>query len=124
MKHIFSRTKILSLVVITILFVSTNLLISSSGWVGGLCIRDLTGPSEDDHPMHTWTDFGLPLTFLQVTKEGCFDNQVTHSDFYPTRLLIDVVAFIIMGIALNYLLSRRQSRNRYSDDERFIGPHE
>ena len=124
MTQIFSRTKILSVVVITILFVSTNLLISSSGWVGGLCIRDMTGPSEDDHPMHTWTDFGLPLKFLRVTKEGCFNERVTHSDFYPSRLLIDVVTFIIMGIALNFLLTRRQSRNLHIDDERFIEPHE
>ncbi len=105
MKRFVANSRLVIATLSAILFIFSNVLFVEKGWSGGKCVRSLTGPSEDDHPYATGVVYGVPLKYLSVTTEGCFDDRVTQIEWYVGGLLVDIVAFVAFGVALYWFSS-------------------
>jgi len=113
MKRFVTDSRLVIATLTAILFILGNVLLVEKGWSGGGCVRSLTGPSEDNYPYATSAVYGVPLRFLSITTEGCFDDRVTQTDWYVEGLLVDIVAFVAFGVALYWFSSlHRRFRER------------
>jgi hypothetical protein len=91
---------ILSLVLIFLLL--SQVLLVSEGWVGPLCVKTLTGPSEGDHPQYSWKKYGFPLSFLTISSEGCFEERLTRTEIDALSLAIDCAIIFLMLVGVIY----------------------
>jgi hypothetical protein len=65
-----------------------------------MCMRAITGPGEEDHPMHSWRTFGFPFRFLYIHQDGCFEDRETQTEFVWSNLVIDVI-FMLTILAIS-----------------------
>ena len=98
------KNNLIITVLITVLFIVSQFVLYGEGWVGGKCVVDITQPSPEDHPQHTFKSYGLPFYYLYVHTEGCFDDRVTYSEWSPQALALNLVAFIVLGLVVNRLV--------------------
>jgi hypothetical protein len=114
MKRILHDTRLVIAIITTVLFILSQVLLVGGGWVGPACIQSITGPSEGDHAMYAWDSYGIPLEFLRVSLEGCFENRETVLTFEIVTLIIDIAVFVLFGMVLYYgvlLLKRLRQRS-------------
>jgi hypothetical protein len=60
----------------------------------------MTSPSPDVHAMYSWVSYGVPIEFLRITYEGCFEGQKITRNFEFLALAIDIGSFVLLGIIL------------------------
>ena len=119
-KQPLARARVLLPILTALSFVLAQIALVQSGWAGGQCVRSLTEPSGDDHPMFSWREYGVPARFLTVSTEGCFEGRATATEWDPAGLIIDVVAFGGIGGAAYLSTFRRrriQPRQDFLKDE-------
>jgi hypothetical protein len=117
MKRNLHDTRLVIAIITTVLFILSQALLVGGGWVGGLCMKSLSSPSEGDHAEYTWDSYGIPLEFYRVTTEGwegCFENQKIIRAFEFIPFVIDVASFIVIGVVLynGVLLLKRFGQKR------------
>ncbi len=95
-----------------IFFVLINALLPYRGEWGGVCATSITASNQDGYAYAVVVRYGVPVPFLSISQEGCFERRMKQVDWYALGFLIDLTAFLALGAALNglFLLNNKKKK--------------
>jgi hypothetical protein len=110
MKRLISKSGLITLLIVILMFFLINSFFVRSAWSGGICLEGLEGATKNDQPYHATREFGVPIKMLLVTEDGCFEERLTSTEWYLEGVIVNFSAFYVLGFILNYIIKNILSR--------------
>ena len=107
MKRLFSKSGLITSLIVILLFFLLNASFVTSTWSGGICLEGVT---ENDPSYHVTREFGVPIKMLLVTEDGCFQERVITTEWYLQGVILNFLAFFVFGVIFNFLFRKIFSR--------------
>ena len=110
MRRLFSKSALITLLIVLLLFFLLNSIFVESAWSGGICLEGLEGGTESGQTYHAAREFGAPMKMVLVTEDGCFEERVTTTEWYLEGVVVNLLTFFAFGVILNFLFRKTLSR--------------